>query len=113
MAQLVLHRNHRATQKEKRSRRRRAMDKKNEDHKDSSMCFDNMNHSELRKLMGKEGIGSLCKEIMGMMVKTEKGEWACARFMEQMMTKQRKTEEKAGNDKEQRVDDSKEDRRRG
>jgi hypothetical protein len=112
MAQLVLYKNVRTTPK-KGSKRRRTMDNKNDDHMDFGMCFNNMNLSEMRKLLDKEGIGSLCKEMMGKMAKTEKGEWPCAGFMEQMMAKQSKKAEKEGRDEEQSAGDSREDRQRG
>jgi hypothetical protein len=69
------------------------MDEKKESNQESGMCFDNMNFSELIKLMGKHGIDSLCKEMMSKMVKAEKGESACTKFMQQMMMEQGKNEE--------------------
>lgn len=63
-------------------------EKKKEDHEDPGICFDNLSFEELRKLMGKEGIGSLCREMMGRMVGTGKGESACLRFMRKMTTEQ-------------------------
>jgi hypothetical protein len=76
------------------------MDEKKGNNQESGMCFDNMNFSELRKLMEKHGIGSLCKEMMSTMVNTGKGESICARFMQQMKTEQGETEEESGNSRE-------------
>jgi hypothetical protein len=81
------------------------MDEKKEDHKDFGMCFDNMGAEELKKLMGKEGIGSLCKEMMSKMMTgtgtdtgagtgSGKGESVCEKFMKQMMGGKEKTEQK-------------------
>ncbi len=86
---------------------------KKESHKGSGICFDSMNLAELTKLMGKSGIGSLCREMMETAVRTGKGKSLCVQFMEKMATEQRKTGEIPENEREQSSPDSKENRGRG
>jgi hypothetical protein len=72
------------------------MGEKKEGRKESGMCFDDASLTELRKLMNKEGVGSLCREMMGRMVGTGKGEPACLKLMRKMMTDHGKAEEGRG-----------------
>ena len=89
------------------------MGEQKESHEGPGMCFDNMSLAELRKLMGKEGIGSLCREMMDKIVQAGKGESACLQFMRKMTTEHGKTQEEGKKDKERSRRDSKEDRRTG
>jgi hypothetical protein len=94
-------------------RREQTMGDKKASDSSFDTCFENMSFAQMRGMMGQKGVGTLCKEIMGTMVQTKKGESACLQFMRKMLTEQGKTDEEREKNKEQSSRDSKEDRRRG
>jgi hypothetical protein len=79
---------------------------KNGSHEESGMCFDSLSIAELRELMGKEGVGSLCKEMMGDIVGTKEGESVCLRLMRKRIMEQDDAEEEQGKEKGQAPHDS-------
>ncbi len=85
------------------------MSEKKEHDKEAGICFDNISLTELRKLMGREGIGSLCRQMMDMMIQSGKGQWGCHQFRRRMMTEQGKSEDRQEKDEKQGQGDSKKD----
>ena len=62
---------------------------KKDTHKEFGTCFENMPFAErMRKVMGRQGVGSLCAEMMNKIMQQKKDccSFSCAEMMRTIMT---------------------------
>ncbi len=76
---------------------------KKDTHKEFSSCFEKLPFAEMmQKMMGEQGVGSLCAEMMKkIMEQKETGSFNCSEMMQKMMKARSGVQEEPGKSKEE------------
>jgi hypothetical protein len=73
-------------------------------HKEFSTCFEKLPFAEMmRKMLGRQGVGSLCAEMMEKIMKRQEGacSFGCAEMMRKMMKECSRVQEEPEKSKEE------------